>query len=357
MSNIEAGFVIASYLDTLGFKNGSWEFNYDKTLNNIDITVKIWLRMIHEFLLLGGNNINISKWNASDDTIMMIATAKALIDNDIDYKKAYLECFDELLKDKRSSGLTVKNSLYLLQKNQPIPNLSSMGGNGCAMRTMSIGIKWHDEKKIIQEALIASRLTHNYYIGYMGGVVSALFSSYAYNKIKPWLWVDKLLDLYNNNILHECFPKEHPIEQLDNFIDYWKRYNEERLTKIKYKSSVRIFNSTEEKLESLLKYNPSKKKSYSNLGITGIDSCIYAYDCLLSSMTTPNSDILDFNNIIYSWDSFMINVAIHPGDNDTTGCIGGFWYGLLLGYHGINTKTIKQLEYYNELVDIAKKFK
>ena len=112
-----------------------------------------------------------------------------------------------------------------------------MGGNGAAMRTGPIGIYWHnDEKKIIEESLIASRLTHNYYIGYMGGVVSALFSSYAYNGIKPWLWVDKLLDLYNNKTLHMFYPKNHDISELDDYINYWIRYKEQRLNIIQYKN-------------------------------------------------------------------------------------------------------------------------
>ena len=99
-----------------------------------------------------------------------------------------------------------------------------------------------------------------------------------------------------------------------------------------------------------------KNINWNNLGITGVDSCIYAYDCLLNCMITPNNSILDFNNIIYSWDSFVINNVCHPGDTDTTGCIGGFCYGLLLGYNGVDKNKMQQLEFYDELKIIVNNF-
>ena len=95
--------------------------------------------------------------------------------------------------------------------------------------------------------------------------------------------------------------------------------------------------------------------SWKSIGSSGLDSCIYAYDCLLSSMNTPGSIKLDLNNITYSWDSFMTLVAIHPGDNDTTAAIGGTWYGALLGYHGVDRNRMIQLEFYKELKEVSDK--
>lgn len=366
---IEAGLLLASYLETIGFKNGIWEFKYGNRLNNINSVNLNILNIINEFLLLGGSsNIDITGWNASDDTILLIATADAVMKGD--YKEHYIKALPLLKEDKRYSGAIVLESLYLLKRHESISYNKNMGGNGAAMRTGPIGIWYKDEKKIIEESLYASRLTHNYYIGYMGGVVSALFSAYALNNVKPWLWVDKLLDLYNNKIFHLYFPKDHKIEQLDDYINYWKKYKEVRLSKIKYKNTSELFKSTNIKLESLMSFNPStyiqnyvhnneslldKNINWNSLGVTGIDSCIYAYDCLLNCMTTPNSNVLDFDNIIYSWDSFLINVAIHPGDSDTTACIGGLWYGLLLGYNGVDKKRMKQLEFYDELMRVVDK--
>ena len=74
---IKASLVIASYLDTLGFKNGQWEFNFNTSINNLKHANLIQNEIVHHFFALGGYQINISKWYASDDTILMIATKKA----------------------------------------------------------------------------------------------------------------------------------------------------------------------------------------------------------------------------------------------------------------------------------------
>jgi len=352
---VEAGFMLASYLETLGFRNGIWEFNYGYKLDNINLVNKVWLDMILDFFSLGGFMIDISGWFASDDTILLIATAEAIINKDISYKEEYLKVLPLLEKEKRYSGTTTLESLNLLKRKQKIPSNKNMGGNGAAMRTGPIGIKWRDnEEKIIDEAIKASILTHNYYIGYMGGIVSALFSAYALNNIEPKLWINKLLKLYNNKIIHKYFPKEHDIILLDNYINYWKKYKEFKLDK----ENGHI--PTNKHLNFLMSFNPSDKiQEYVNnneslinktdivwnsLGITGLDSCIYAYDCLLNS---------HINNK-YCWETFMINVAIHIGDNDTTGCIGGFWFGLLLGYNNIDKSKMKQLEFYNKLLYVSK---
>jgi ADP-ribosylarginine hydrolase len=357
---IEAGFMLASYLETIGFRNGIWEFNYGYKLDNINLVNKIWLDMILDFFSLGGfSSIDITDWSASDDTILLIATTESIINKPTTplYKDEYLKVLPLLEKEKRYSGATTIESLNLLKRKQIISSNKNMGGNGAAMRTGPIGIKWHDnEEKIIEESIKASVLTHNYYIGYLGGVVSALFSAYAINNIEPKLWIDKLLKLYNNKTLHKYFPKEHDIILLDNYINYWKRYKE-------FKKDIKTSSNyipNNKHLNFLMSFNPSNKiqeyvknnellvnKSdviWNSLGITGIDCCIYAYDCLLNS----------FINGKYCWENFMINVAIHIGDNDTTGCIGGFWFGLLLGYNNIDKTKMKQLEFYDKLLYISK---
>lgn len=354
---IEAGFMLASYLDTVGFRNGIWEFNYGYKLDNINNVNKVWLDMILDFFSLGGFSLDISQWNASDDTILLLATANAII-NDSSYKSEYLKVLSSLKEEKRYSGKTTLDSLMLLKTHNIVKTNKNMGGNGAAMRTGPIGIKWHnDEEKIIMESIKASVLTHNYYIGYMGGVVSALFSAYAFNGIEPKLWIDKLLKLYDDKILHKYFPKDQNIILLDDFINYWKRYKEFKMNIPKTNSYV----PSNKHLNFLMSFNPNDKVQeyvenndslinkndiiWNNLGITGIDSCIYAYDCLLNCIINEK----------YSWENFMINVALHIGDNDTTGCIGGFWFGLLHGYNNIDKKKMKQLEFYNKLLETSKK--
>ena len=60
--------------DTVGFKNGEWEFKqggYDKTLEKV-----------YEFIDLGGiNHLCLKNWRVSDDTIMHIQTAASILND------------------------------------------------------------------------------------------------------------------------------------------------------------------------------------------------------------------------------------------------------------------------------------
>jgi ADP-ribosylglycohydrolase len=69
-----------------------------------------------------------------------------------------------------------------------------MGGNGAAIRTGPIGLKWYKNiEKVIEESICASRLTHNYYLGFLGGMVVALFTAWAINGIPAWKWTEELI--------------------------------------------------------------------------------------------------------------------------------------------------------------------
>ena len=339
MDKKEASLLLASYLDTLGYNNGLWEFNYGMKIYDLNSYCQVWITMIHEYLILGAQNIDISKWSASDDTVMILATAQAINDNS-NYKKYYLKYYDTL--KKRDAGITTIDSLSLLKINKPIDSKSNMGGNGCAMRTGPIGLKWHNNiEKVIEESISASILTHNYYIGYLGGMVTALFTAFALNKIPVEEWCMELINLYDNKIIHKYFPKEQNIDLLTDYINYWKKYQENRINKLQFKYTSNNFKFPTERTKFLLDFNPKSNNriefDYGLIGSSGIDACIYAYDCLLIS----NND----------WSIFTIMVAIHPGDNDTTGAIGGTWFGALNGFPtNFNKDKFKELEFYDKLI-------
>jgi len=369
---IEASILLASYLETVGFKNGHWEFNYQIKITDLQTYIRVWNTMLHHFLILGGTeNINIENWNSSDDTIMIMATLEAIINGGglENYEKKYLEYYDLILDEKRASGSTTISSLEMLKRKKELKVDVLMGGNGAAMRTGPIGLKWYkDYDKVIEESLIASKITHNYYIGYFGGIVTALFTAFAMNNIEPWLWCDELLKLYSSKKLD----KDNDLDELDDYMSYWKKYKEVRISKLKYKNTLKDFIFPEDRATFLLGFHPNSniqkmihegkikemkdlKFSWNHSGSTGIDACIYAYDCLLMCMNTPSSDTLDFKNIVYDWSTFMMLVCLHPGDNDTTGCIGGTWYGALNGFNNIDKSKMKQLEFYSELEKLIKK--
>lgn len=374
----EASLMLASYLETVGFSNKKWEFNYSYVeLYTIDKYMAVLNTLLHHYLILGGSShINIKKWDASDDTIMILATAEAIIDGggEDNYINKYIDYYDLLNDSKRASGLNTIKTIQLLKKGYTLDKLPidvTMGGNGAAMRTGPIGLYWHDDiEKVISESIIASRITHNYFIGFLGGMVTAIFTSYAVNNINPLEWASKLIELYNKKIIHKYYPDTHDIEGLDYFFSYWKRYNEMRINKIKYKNVIDSFIFAQDRTEFLFSFHPDpkikditlKNKKITDIKInwnrvasSGLDCCIYAYDCLLMSMQTPDSNVIDKNNIIYSFETFMTLVAIHPGDNDTTAAIGGTWFGALNGYHEFNKDRIKELEFYEELKKVSNK--
>jgi len=372
---IEASFMLASYFETLGFKNGTWEFNYNYNITTLNKYSIVWNNLIHHFLILGGaNNINIKGWNSSDDTILIISIIESIIDGggEHNYKKYFIKYYDLLFEDKRASGINTLTTIKSLKNNKQIPISMDMGGNGAALRTGPIGIYWSNNiEKVIEESIISSILTHNYYLGFLGGMITAIFTTFAFNNINPLLWIDKLLELYNNKIIHKYYPKSHNIEDLDEYISYWNRYKETRLNKLQYKNILDTFLYPEDRLEYLLNFYPNdkiKKLILSEKNIkdilwrwdliasTGLDSCIYAYDCLLMSMYTPDNINLDYNNIQYNLDVFILLVSIHPGDNDTTGAIGGTWFGALNGFHNFNKNRLHELEFYNELKKLTNKF-
>ena len=106
-NNIKAALCIGSYLDTLGFKDGIWEFNFGNDLNSLQKAILIMNEIQHNYLSLGGEDIDISDWKASDDTVMMIATMDAIkkgggIKN---YTAEYLKIQSELKKKIRESGM------------------------------------------------------------------------------------------------------------------------------------------------------------------------------------------------------------------------------------------------------------
>ncbi len=364
---IEASLMLSSYLETVGYKNGHWEFNYnygdiiDKNKNN-----KVWITLIHNFFVLGGvQNLCIKNWNSSDDTVLSMAIFEACINGGgySNYVKYYLKYKDLLFDKKRNAGLETINSIQLLDREHnikldDIPIRSSMGGNGAAMRTGPIGLIYRrNVEKVIDESIISSQITHNYFLGFLGGMVTALFTYFAINNIKPWKWANELIKLYDDKIIHKYYPSKHDIKDLDEYMGLWKKYQETRIPKLKYKNNIEEYIFPENRLDYLMEfeYNKHNKTKYNEIGANGLTCCIFTYDCLLSSLITPCSNILDFDNCIINWESFYILSTIHPGDNDTTGSIAGSWYGAYCGYDNIDKTKMKELEFYKEIKNLINK--
>ena len=364
---IGASLVLGSYLDTLGFSNGFWEFNFNNNLRitNLSLGVNMSYEILSDFFSKGGFNIDITDWDASDDTIMMISTAKACKKGGSQkhFIDEYLKIYPLLQEKKRISGITTLNSLKILSKYKDmskISYLSSMGGNGAAMRTHYIGIHFDDVKKIIEISIMASRLTHNYPMGFLGGMTTALMTHWAINNVQPWLWCDKLVELNENGIIDNIIFNTTDIydkymKDKDEFWDIVYKYREYRAHRFHLR--VKEFKYGSDRLGDL--YNilhNNELDDLSKFGSTGVSAVLIAYDSLLLSIipkdthkTNEEMDLSKPEKLMYSWQNLVFLSTLHFGDNDTTGAIAGMLYGALRGYDGISNKVINMLEFKDEL--------
>jgi ADP-ribosylglycohydrolase len=360
--------------DTIGFKNGEWEFKqggYDRTLEKL-----------YEFIDLGGiNNISLKDWRISDDTILHIKTALSIL-QDFDninklgniFKKNYLDALKQFEKEGfeyRYPGLTTLKSLIQLRKGDEwnsTPYDIYSGGAGASMRNLCIGLAFFGEEnryKLIQISIESSRVTHNSVIGYLGGMTSALFTALAVEGKPVNEWPFILLNLFQTGVVHKYIKaserdEDSYLKDYHIFIDKWHRYVEDKFDDnkqpIKRKSNrnlvyrgkyynetfgYKLYRKNEE--DEFEKNDQDLRKFHEPgfIGSGGDDSVIIAYDCLIDAEKV--------------WEKLVIYSMLHIGDTDTTGAIAGGFYGVLYGFNDVPAHLLDFLEYKKELTDIGKK--
>ena len=93
---VEASIMLASYLDTIGFKNGEFEFKNNAKVKIFEDAITITYFIVYHYFILGGSkHISLSKLVASDDTLLLLATTYAILNNggEHNYIKEYLKWF------------------------------------------------------------------------------------------------------------------------------------------------------------------------------------------------------------------------------------------------------------------------
>ena len=165
-ARFEASMVLAGVGDAIGYKNGA---------------------------LLGGlEKIQVTpqKWMVSDDTVMHIATAKALLSDwgtheDLYHAlaKEYRECMKDM--SGRAPGITCSSTIRTLRPGVPngyvIPFNPRGGGCGAAMRSAPIGLLyWKPEqiRDLVAVSIEAGRMSHNHPTGFLGSLATTLFISF-----------------------------------------------------------------------------------------------------------------------------------------------------------------------------------
>jgi ADP-ribosylglycohydrolase len=366
---IEGCLYLSSFLETLAFFNGKWEFNYGNKIDTIKEGVLMNYFFITHYHMMGGlNNIDFQSLKSSDDTILIIGTCDAILKGggEKNYIDSYLKSLPLLKEEVRQSGRSTLASLEIIRKTHSIKSIkysSSHGGNGCAIRTAPIGLKYYENiNKVCEEALIASLVTHNYTVGFLGGIITALFTAYAIKNISPFQWSIELEKLYKSNYFHNLVKKyidKDIKEDIDNYFSYWLKYNEDRLSKMKFRN-LPIFLNPAFKINDFTNYTPvpylGKMSGYDKMGGSGLEGPLIAYDNLLLSAIPNKKMIVDIENPIFNWEVFLFNNVFFFGDSDSISAISASWYGAYLGIDKCPLEKIKELEFYNEIKTICNKF-
>lgn len=356
--------------DTIGFKNGDWEFNYHEfeKRESLDYVNEL----IYEFIALGGvNGIDLTDWKISDDTFFHIAIARSLlrykkkdgiderlidITKDNMYDEAermweeaegeYVNKEGKKVKFNRYIGVTTSESIDKFTDKidaRVLPYDDHAGGNGCAMRTPVIGMCFSgvdNRDEMIQYSVISSQLTHNNALGYLAGFNAALFTTLAFEGVAIEKWPYILIEYLKSDKLKSFLSLKNLDQIYDHkmYIRHWRRYLDTKFDKDGNPLKIRANTNPMHRIRYYYE-NFHKGTSSGQIGSSGFLCMIMAYDALL--------DCDGF------WEKLIVYAILHSGDSDTIGAVAGALYGSVYGFGDVPAQMLKHIERSDELENLA----
>lgn len=344
-----ACIVLFSLGDTIAFKNGSWYIKNKQTL-----TLRMVMELLYEFIHLGGiNGINLNGWIVSVKTFIHIATAEALFEPNFinGCREFYIGLLQYLLNEYNKTNINramsrdlynVLDNLYKkgLDKSQE-PYDPKTTNNLSSNRTLSIGLFYNGEgnrELLIKNSILCSKITNSSPIGFLGGLTSALFVSFATDNIDIYKWPHLLINILKSKSVLQYINEENE-DDYDKYMIYWNKYIEFKFNKddvINMKSKMNIINRIK-----FYKDNFTDDDASLLIGLTGHSSIIIAYDCLLDCSG--------------NWEKLIIYSALHLGDNTATASIAAGLYGIYYGWGDVPPNNLLYLEFREILYEIGKK--
>ena len=340
-----ACMVLSGVGDALGYRNGYWEF---MTLGE---------EVHRQVRALGGvEAIRVDKENfrVSDDTVMHLATAEALVSNWASCEKpketlyrTLARRYQESMLDMsgRAPGSTCCTYVDTLRPDQPmgyvIPFNLSGGGCGAAMRAVPIGLYFSDPSQLddlIAVAIESGRMTHNHPTGFLGALAAALFTSYAIQQKPPVEWGAGLMEVLDKAMKYI----EETRRDVESIKENWSYFYE------KWESYLQMRGIHDGKSDPVFPEHfgiAERDEFYGSIsfcgwgGASGHDAPMIAYDAILGAGE--------------SWCELCKRGMFHGGDSDSTGILAGAMWGAYRGFKGVPKNHHKDLEYRDRLINLA----
>ncbi|CAN8196578.1 unnamed protein product [Coccothraustes coccothraustes] len=334
MDKFKAALVLAGVGDALGYRNFSRENN------------ALGAKIQQELKEIGGlENLVLSpdKWPVSDNTLMHMATAEAVITDywcleDLyrELVKRYVDAVEKL-SGRRPDPATIEGCRELKPDNHLLawhtPFNEKGSGFGASTKAMCLGMRyWKPERleSLIEVSIECGRMTHNHPTGFLGSLCTALFVAYAIQGKPLAQWGREMMKVVpmaeeycKKTIRHMAEYQEHWFY----FEAKWQFYLEEReINEENQNQPVFPANYDAEEREKTYRRWSSEGRG----GRRGHDAPMIAYDALMGC----GGD----------WTELCNRSMFHGGESAATGSIAGCLFGLVYGLSKVPKGLYQDLE-------------